>query len=54
MFSNKYEALHEFLKRETRDDFVLTFEEIARQLGCSESYARRLTNKVKLAMEASL
>ena len=33
---------------------ILSFEEIARQLGCSESYARRLTNKVKLAMEASL
>ena len=28
MFGNKYEALHEYLLRETRDDFTLTFEEI--------------------------
>ena len=28
MFGNKYEVLHEYLKREKRDDFTLTFEEI--------------------------
>ena len=33
MFGNKYEPLHEYLKRETRDDFTLTYEEIEEILG---------------------
>jgi hypothetical protein len=33
MFGNKYEALHEFLLREKRDDFTLTFEEIEEIIG---------------------
>ena len=33
MFGNKYEPLHEYLKRETRDDFTLTYQEIEEILG---------------------
>lgn len=33
MFGNKYEALHEYLKREKRDDFTLTYEEIEEIIG---------------------
>ena len=33
MFGNKYEPLHEYLKREKRDDFTLTYEEIEEILG---------------------
>ena len=33
MFGNKYEPLYEYLMRETRDDFTLTYEEIEGILG---------------------
>jgi hypothetical protein len=32
-YENKYEPLYEFLLREPRDDFILTFEEIEEIIG---------------------
>jgi hypothetical protein len=32
-YENKYEPLYEYLLRETRDDFILTYEEIEEILG---------------------
>ena len=32
-YENKYEPLYDFLMKETRDDFVLTYEEIEEILG---------------------
>ena len=32
-YENKYEPLYEYLMKETRDDFILTFEEIEEIIG---------------------
>jgi len=32
-YENKYEPLYEYLLRETRDDFILTYEEIEEIIG---------------------
>ena len=33
VYENKYEPLYEYLLRETRDDFILTYEEIEEIIG---------------------
>ncbi|AMN38610.1 DUF7662 domain-containing protein [Rhodoplanes sp. Z2-YC6860] len=33
VYENKYESLYEYLLRETRDDFILTYEEIEEIIG---------------------
>ncbi len=33
IYENKYEPLYEYLLRETRDDFILTYEEIEEIIG---------------------
>ncbi len=37
MSDNKYEPLYEYLLRETRDDFILTYEEIEEITGSTKS-----------------